>query len=142
MRDYYILVAEDDPDDRFLLNAAFEENGFTERIEYVGDGVELVAFLEAIPDDETAEDCYPRFILLDLNMPRKDGREVLFELKRHPRWSEIPVIVFSTTYNEIEIRRCYELGASSYIAKPNSFEELKKIVTTLRGDWMYSDGFQ
>jgi CheY-like chemotaxis protein len=134
MEQIFILIAEDDADDRFLLRAAFEENGFTDRLEFVENGVETLEYLH--------NTCLklnhplPRFILLDLNMPKKDGREVLKELKQDPELKKVPVVVFSTTNNEQEMRRCYELGANSYITKPNSFESLIKTVAALRSYWM------
>jgi CheY-like chemotaxis protein len=135
----YILIGEDDADDRFLLQAAFEENGFTDRLEFVENGVELLAFLtERYERNNDAQ--FPRFVLLDLNMPKKDGREVLRELKEHPAFRAIPVIIFSTTNNEQEMRRCYELGANSYITKPNSFENLLRTVSALRSYWFQPAG--
>ncbi len=135
MEDIFILIAEDDADDRFLLQAAFEENGFSDRLQFVENGVEVLEYLAAISSPEK-ERSFPRFILLDLNMPKKDGREVLRELKQNPDLKKIPVIIFSTTNNEQEMRRCYELGANSYITKPNSFESLLKTVAALRSYWM------
>lgn len=140
MEDVFILIAEDDADDRFLLKAAFQENGFTDRLHFVDNGVELMDFLRTIEADDASSARFPRFILLDLNMPKKDGREVLREIKQHPLWKRIPVVIFSTTNNEQEMRRCYELGANSYVTKPNSFEHLLKIVANLRGYWMHGSG--
>src|SRR5690606_6901636 len=135
MGNSFILIADDDADDRFLLQAAFEENGFNDRLQFVENGVEVMEFLQAKnPNGDPAT--LPRFILMDLNMPKKDGREVLGELKQHPEFKNIPVVVFSTTNNEQEMRRCYELGANSYITKPNSFESLLKTVAALRSYWM------
>jgi CheY-like chemotaxis protein len=71
-------------------------------------------------------------------MPKKDGREVLKELKQNQELKKIPVVIFSTTNNEQEMRRCYELGANSYITKPNSFESLLKTVAALRSYWMHT----
>jgi two-component system response regulator len=136
MKDIFILIAEDDADDRFLLQAAFEENGFKDSLQFVENGVEALEFLHNLTNKEDA--ALPRFILLDLNMPKKDGREVLKELKQHPQFKKIPVVIFSTTNNEQEMRRCYELGANSYITKPNSFEGLLKTVAALRSYWMYT----
>lgn len=136
MEEIFILIAEDDADDRFLLQAAFEENGFADRLQFVGNGVEVIEHLTNIKEASA----YPRFILLDLNMPKKDGREVLKELKQHPQLSKIPVVIFSTTNNEQEMRRCYELGANSYITKPNSFESLLKTVAALRSYWTMPTG--
>lgn len=133
----YILIGEDDADDRFLLQAAFEENGFTDRLQFVENGVELLQFLR---EQATTGTAFPRFVLLDLNMPKKDGREVLRELKSDPAFSAIPVIIFSTTNNEQEMRRCYELGANSYITKPNSFDSLLRTVSALRGYWFGNAG--
>lgn len=138
MQDVFILIAEDDADDRFLLQAAFQENGFRDRLHFVDNGVELMEFLSAIPTGGEEPPALPKFILLDLNMPKKDGREVLKELKQHPDLKKIPVVIFSTTNNEQEMRRCYELGANSYVTKPNSFEHLLKIVANLRGYWMHT----
>jgi CheY-like chemotaxis protein len=137
MEEIFILIAEDDADDRFLLQAAFEENGFTDKLYFVENGVEVVEYLQSINTDKS-EKKFPRFILLDLNMPKKDGREVLRELKQHPDFKKIPVVIFSTTNNEQEMRRCYELGANSYITKPNSFESLLKTVAALRSYWMHT----
>ena len=137
MEEIFILIAEDDADDRFLLQAAFEENGFTDRLQFVENGVEVLDYLNSLKHLEK-EKRLPRFILLDLNMPKKDGREVLKELKKHPELKKIPVVIFSTTNNEQEMRRCYELGANSYITKPNSFESLLKTVAALRSYWMHT----
>lgn len=136
MKDVFILIAEDDSDDRFLLQAAFEENGFKDALHFVENGVEVLDFLYKLTSEE--DPTLPRFILLDLNMPKKDGREVLKELKQHTLLKKIPIVIFSTTNNEQEMRRCYELGANSYITKPNSFEGLLKTVAALRSYWMYT----
>jgi len=138
-KDIFILIAEDDADDRFLLQAAFEENGFTDRLHFVENGVEALDYLQDLCN-KANEPVLPKFMLLDLNMPKKDGREVLKELKQHPELKKIPVVIFSTTNNEQEMRRCYELGANSYITKPNSFESLLKTVAALRSYWMHSSG--
>ena len=130
----FILIAEDDADDRFLLQAAFDENAFNDRLHFVDNGVAVMEYLQSLMDVD-GEKNLPRFILLDLNMPKKDGREVLKELKQHPVLKNIPIIIFSTTNNEQEMRRCYELGANSYITKPNSFENLLKTVAALRTYW-------
>jgi CheY-like chemotaxis protein len=122
-----ILIAEDDADDRFLLQTAFLENGYTDTIDFVENGVEVLSYLR---------DNIPSFILLDLNMPKKNGREVLREIKENPELKKIPVIIFTTTKNEMEINRCYELGANSYIVKPSSFEQLLKIIHQISSYWL------
>lgn len=135
MQKFFILIAEDDADDRFLLQTAFEENGFTDTLEFVENGIELIEYLSAISEKKTLDAQYPGFILLDLNMPKKDGREVLKEIKQHPELKKIPVIIFTTTKNENEIRRCYELGANTYVVKPVSFDGLVKVIQEIRGYW-------
>lgn len=135
MKNTFILIAEDDADDRFLLQTAFEEKGFRDKIEFVENGVELLKFLEKIRLKDSEESFFPGFIMLDLNMPKKSGREALQELKQHPVFKSIPVIVYTTTKNEMEIKRCYELGANSYIVKPARFEALLKVVEDIRNYW-------
>jgi two-component system, response regulator len=126
-----ILVAEDDADDRFLIQTAFEEKGYTDKLEFVENGIELLSYL-----GESSKESMPRIILLDLNMPKKDGREVLLELKQHQLFKRIPIVVFTTTKNEKEIARCYDLGANTYIVKPTTFEELLFIVEQIHSYWL------
>jgi len=136
MKKTFILIADDDADDRFLMQTAFKENGYDDKIEFVENGVELLKFLNDISQNSSREPGFPGFILLDLNMPKKGGREVLQEIKQHPVFKTIPVIVYTTTKNESEIRRCYELGANTYIVKPARFEALLKVVEGIRSYWL------
>ena len=136
MEEIFILIAEDDADDRFLLQSAFHENGFRDTLHFVENGVEVLEYLSRLTAG-TDEVRTPRFILLDLNMPKKDGREVLKEIKQNVALKNIPVIIFSTTNNEQEMKRCYELGANSYITKPNSYENLIKTVAAFRSYWIH-----
>jgi len=138
MNKWFVLIAEDDADDRYLLQTAFSEKGYSEKIEFVENGVELLSFLDNIASNIEEVKNFPGFILLDLNMPKKDGREVLKELKQHPVFKCIPVIIFTTTKNELEIKRCYELGANSYIVKPISFDALLKVVESIRSYWFHT----
>ena len=131
----YIVVAEDDADDRFLLQTAFLEKGFTDPIEFVENGVDLIRFLNQLLEQPADDKQFPRFILLDLNMPKKNGKETLSEIKSHPIWKTIPVIVYTTTKSEAEILKCYELGANTYIVKPARFEMLLQVVEDLRKYW-------
>ncbi len=135
MTDIFILIAEDDADDRYLIKAAFAEKGNTDKIEFVENGIELFTYLESVNKAQTSLKEFPGFILLDLNMPKKDGREVLKEIKQHPVYKKIPVIIFSTTKSEMEIKHCYELGANTYIVKPHSFDLLIKVVHQIRNYW-------
>jgi two-component system response regulator len=134
MNEVFILIAEDDADDRFLLQTAFEEKGFHDKLEFVENGIELVAYLDERLTTNGSQ--LPKFILLDLNMPKKDGREVLKELKQHEVYRKIPVIIFTTTRNENEIRRCYEMGANTYIVKPASFNDLLNTIEQIRSYWL------
>jgi CheY-like chemotaxis protein len=139
MNNQPILIAEDDADDRYLLQTAFKEVGCAEQIDFVENGIEVLSYLDNIYAGNDIEiKSLPGFILLDLNMPKKDGREVLKELKQHPVFKKIPIIVFTTTKNEIEIKRCYELGANSYIVKPISFDALLKVVENIRSFWFHT----
>jgi CheY-like chemotaxis protein len=135
-KNLFILIAEDDADDRFLLQTVFDEKGYAEKIEFVENGIELLKFLNQRENMKEKDRGYPVFIMLDLNMPKKDGREVLSEIKQHAIFKKIPVIIFTTTKNENEIKRCYELGANTYVVKPVSFEALVKVVDEIRSYWI------
>ena len=124
----FILIAEDDADDRFLLQNAFAEKRYPERLEFAENGVELLKYLHDIQSGKTYFREYPTLILLDLNMPKKDGREALKEIKQHEEFKKIPVFIFTTTHNEYEINRCNELGANRYIVKPVTFEGLLAVL--------------
>ncbi|NOT76022.1 MAG: response regulator [Cyclobacteriaceae bacterium] len=124
-----IVIAEDDSDDRLLLETAFKETGLQLDVVFAHNGVDL---LKILTDENNV---YPRVILLDLNMPKKDGRESLKEIKQHPHLKKIPVVIFTTTKNESEIARCYELGANTYVVKPDSYSDLLKVVSRLKAYW-------
>ena len=130
MKNFRILIAEDDVDDRFLLKKAFEESGFTESVDFVDNGIQLLEYLKQ--SQQAQRQNYPRLILLDLNMPRMDGKQVLKEIKEDPEFKKIPVVVFTTSRNELIINKCYEMGANTYIIKPVSFDGLLSIVQQLK----------
>ena len=134
MNKQFIIVAEDDADDRYLMQTALAETGFQETVTFVDNGVELIHYLEGIGDFPTETD-YPKLILLDLNMPKMDGREVLKKIKTHDTFRKIPVIVFSTTKNQMEVKRCYDLGANTYIVKPVSYDTLVETMRQLCTYW-------
>ena len=132
-----ILMADDDPDDRQLAREAFEEAKLANDLRFVEDGVELLDYLHRrgkFADPATSP--RPGIILLDLNMPRKDGREALQELKQHPQFRAIRVIVLTTSKAEEDILRTYNLSAASYITKPVTFESLVDVVKTLGKYWL------
>lgn len=134
MSDVFILVAEDDADDRFLLQTAFDEKGYSGRLEFVENGIELIAYLNERQNRD--KNRYPKFIMLDLNMPGKDGREVLRELKQHEHYKKIPIVIFTTAGSENEIRRCYEMGANSYVVKPLNFNDLLCTIGQIGAYWL------
>lgn len=131
-----ILLAEDDEDDYLLTREALEEGKLPVKLFRVKDGEELMEYL--LRQGEYAEtECSPRpsFILLDLNMPRKDGREALQEIKSHPELCMIPVIVFTTSKAEEDIVRTYLSGVNSFIRKPVTFDAFVKTVTAIKEYW-------
>ncbi len=131
-----ILVAEDDPDDRMLMKEALEENRLANNLHFVGDGEELMDYLNHRGQyaDEQASP-RPSLILLDLNMPRKDGREALQEIKVSPELRQIPIVVLTTSKAEEDILRTYDLGVSSFIAKPVTFDSMVEIMKMLGRYW-------
>lgn len=136
-RNIVILMAEDDPDDRLLAAEAFEEARLRNDLRFVEDGEQLLAYLRregAYQDPESSP--RPGLILLDLNMPRKDGREALEEIKSDPSLRRIPVVVLTTSRSEADLLRSYDLGANSYITKPVTFARLVDIVRDLGRYWI------
>ncbi|MEZ5933999.1 MAG: response regulator [Alphaproteobacteria bacterium] len=132
-----ILVADDDPDDRMMIQEAFTENRIANRIVFVEDGEELMSFLRREGAySQFADEPYPGIILLDLNMPKKDGREALKELKADPDLCRIPIIVLTTSQAEEDIVRTYGDGVSSFITKPVSFEGLVDAVRVICQYWI------
>ena len=132
-----ILMADDDADDRFLAAEALREARLKNRINFVTDGEELMAYLlrqGAYADGESFP--MPGLILLDLNMPRKDGREALDEMKQHPALKRIPVVVLTTSKAEEDVLRSYDLGVSGYITKPVSFEGLIEVMRAIGRYWL------
>jgi CheY-like chemotaxis protein len=134
MNSLSILIAEDDSDDRFLMQKALEETGANIKIEFVENGVELLESLNKTRSEENGN--YPGFILLDLNMPKMDGREVLKSIKTDNEFKKIPVVVFSTTKNQLEVKRCYDLGANTYIVKPVNFDLLVETINDIHKYWL------
>jgi CheY-like chemotaxis protein len=132
-----ILVADDDPDDRQLTKEAFEESRILNDLRFVEDGVELMEYLQRRGRyADPANSPRPSLILLDLNMPRKDGREALQEIKSDPRLRAIRIVVMTTSKAEEDILRSYNLSASSYITKPITFDGLVEVVKALGKYWL------
>lgn len=132
-----ILVADDDPDDRKLTRDAFEESKLANPLRFVVDGVEVFDYLNRRGKFEDPESSpWPSLLLLDLNMPRMDGREVLRELRADPRYAGIRVIVMTTSNSEADINASYLLNAASYITKPVTFDALVEVVKTFGRYWL------
>ena len=131
-----ILVAEDDADDRLMIQDAFEESRLGNPVDFVEDGMQLMEYLNRQGEyANLADHPYPGFILLDLNMPRKDGREALMEIKADPRLRSIPVVILTTSKSETDVLRSYDLGANSYITKPITFQALVDVMLVLGRYW-------
>ncbi len=130
---FSILLADDDPDDRLLVSEAFEENCLDNSLETVEDGEELLDYL--FKRGEYSDKPMPGLILLDLNMPRKSGLEALKEIKADVNLRRIPVVVLTTSQAEEDIVRSYDLGVSSFIVKPVTFDSLVDLVKDLGKYW-------
>jgi CheY-like chemotaxis protein len=131
-----ILVADDDADDRLMIREALIESRVANELRDVTDGEELMMYLQHRgPFADQLQYPRPGLILLDLNMPRKDGREALKEIKADPQLRQIPVVVLTTSKAEEDIYRTYDLGVSSFITKPVSFDALVDIMRTLGKYW-------
>jgi CheY-like chemotaxis protein len=121
-----VLLVEDDPGDVVLVTEAFEHNKVRNDIYTVQDGVEALAFLRQ--EGEFADKPVPDLILLDLNLPRKDGREVLQEIKKDDKLRRIPVVVLTTSKAEEDVLRSYDLHANAYVTKPVDFDRFIEVV--------------
>ncbi|MCW3006335.1 MAG: response regulator receiver protein [Solirubrobacterales bacterium] len=121
-----VLLVEDDPGDTLMIKEAFEDNKVRNRLSTVADGVEALAFLRR--QGEFSDAPRPDLILLDLNLPRKDGREVLEEIKDDPELRTIPVVVLTTSEAEEDILRSYSLHANAYVTKPVDFDRFIEVV--------------
>ncbi len=131
-----ILIADDDADDRLMTKDAFDENRVANEIRFVVDGEDLMDYLHC-RGKYGAPGSAPRpgIILLDLNMPKMDGREALAEIKSDPDLRQIPIVVFTTSQAEEDIFRTYDLGVNSFITKPISFAALATVLTSVAKYW-------
>ncbi|MEW5857647.1 MAG: response regulator [Cyanobacteriota bacterium] len=129
-------MADDDEDDRLLAKEALEECRLANDLHFVVDGEDLMDYLyHRGKYSQLIKSPRPGLILLDLNMPKKDGREALQEIKSDPKLRLIPVIVLTTSKAEEDIYRTYDVGANSYIAKPVTFESLVSVMKVLGKYW-------
>ena len=128
-----ILLVDDDEDDRLMAREALQESLLTNPLVEAIDGIEMMEYLAAQVEQNLA---LPGLILLDLNMPRMDGREALAKLKQNPAYRRIPVVVLTTSKTEEDIYRTYDLGVNSFISKPISFDGLVAVMTELGRYWL------
>ena len=131
-----IVVADDDADDRMLIEEALEESSLVNPVDFCVDGIDLLEYLRREGKwADMGSKSMPGLILLDLNMPRMDGRTALTEIKADPRLKRIPVVVLTTSKAEEDIVKTYDLGVNSFIAKPVTFDNLVSTVQILAQYW-------
>lgn len=133
-----VLLAEDDPGDQELIRRAFEESKMCPDLHVVNDGEEALDYLlrrGAYADPATSP--RPHLVLLDLNMPKVDGKQVLEQIRAHPRLRRTPVVVLTTSRHEEDIRRSYDLGVNSYVAKPLESLQFSKLIHGLEDYWFH-----
>lgn len=129
-----VLLVEDNPGDVRLTKEALKEGKLLNQLTVVGDGVEALSFLRK--EGIYADALQPELILLDLNLPKKDGREVLAEIKADPNLRRIPVVVLTTSSSEDDILRIYDLHANCYITKPVDLEQFMGVVKSIEDFWV------
>lgn len=130
-----LLIAEDDPDHRMFIEEALEEEALADEVQFVTDGQELLDCLcgEGKYSGQPCMD--PTLILLDLNMPKKDGREALREIKQDARFKHIPVVIFTASKADEDILESYNYGASGYVSKPVTYKGLLEVMQKLKLYW-------
>jgi CheY-like chemotaxis protein len=130
-RELAILLAEDDDGHAYLIQENLRDAGIANRVVRVRDGQEALDYIHRRGDFAGRVPNGPLLVLLDINMPRVDGVEVLRQLKADPRTEQLPVIMLTTTDDPREVRRCYELGCSSYVTKPVEYDRFVEAVRRL-----------
>ncbi|HTD88308.1 MAG TPA: response regulator [Candidatus Binatia bacterium] len=133
-----ILMADDDADDRLLAQDALADSKIPCELHFVENGEELMDYLHRRGKFSAASAPRPGLILLDLNMPRKDGREALREIKASPDLRRIPVVVLTTSHADTDIGHIYDLGANSFISKPASFDALVGLMRSVGHYWFHT----
>lgn len=131
-----ILIADDDIDDRLFMERALRQNGFMQTISFVEDGEDLMEYLRQDGRYAGQQPMYPDLLILDLNMPRKNGFQALTEIKADPALRRLPVVVMSTSSADEDVLKTYNLGVNSFVIKPFNFNRLVEIVGALKIYWM------
>jgi len=132
-----ILVVEDNPMDLDFLLQAFEEHGVINPVCVCRDGEEALQFIEAHPKPEDPD--LPLLVLLDLRLPKVDGVEVLRQARQHPVWKLVPFVVVTTSRENADVSRAYELGVNSYIVKPVDFTAFTEVVKQIKFYWLLTN---
>jgi len=133
-----IHMCDDDPDDQLLVNDALEEARLGNPIDFTNNGKELLQYLNREGEySHLVDQPLPGLILLDLNMPVMDGREVLSKIKKHEKFRSIPIIVLTTSKAEADIARTYDMGVNSFIMKPVSFDSLVEMIKSVTDYWFH-----
>ena len=133
MKPIEILLVEDNPGDARLTREALAQSKIKNNLSYARDGEEAIAFLRRLPPFSDAPT--PDLVLLDLNLPRRDGREVLEDIKKDPKLRHIPVVILTSSQAEEDILRSYRLHANCFITKPVDLEQLTKVVHGIEQFW-------
>lgn len=128
----YIIIADDDEDDQLLMRSAFEEINYKGELVFVSDGLELKSHVISASEKGT----FPHLVMMDLNMPKKNGREILAEFAENDKLKNLPVIILSTSQAPFDINSSYLAGASSYLIKPSTYIDLVKMVQSIVDFWM------
>lgn len=131
-----ILIADDDADDRMFLEQAMRQNGYDQEIQFVEDGEELMDYLRRQGRYNAQNAPWPNMLILDLNMPRKNGFQALFEIKDDPELRRLPIVVMTTSSADEDVVKTYSLGVNSFVTKPFNYNRLVEMVGTLRMYWM------
>lgn len=131
-----VLIADDDADDRMFLEQAMRQNGYDQNIRFVEDGEELMDYLRQQGRYNEQNAPWPNILLLDLNMPRKNGFQALSEIKDDPNLRRLPVVVMTTSSADEDVVKTYMLGVNSFVTKPFNFNRLVEMVGTLKSYWM------
>lgn len=124
-----IWIAEDDPDDRMIIKEAFEENFYQNQISFFEDGESVLLKIKNQMEDAPID--FPSLLILDLNMPKVNGLELLQLVKKGEKTKHIPVVILSTSKNKLDMEKVIDLGADDFITKPNSFDLMLKITKEL-----------
>ncbi|WP_338877167.1 response regulator [Spirosoma sp. SC4-14] len=131
-----VLIADDDADDRMFLEQAMRQNGYTQAINFVEDGEQLMEYLRQQGRYNEQNAPWPNLLILDLNMPRKNGFQALSEIKDDPELRRLPVVVMTTSSTDEDVIKTYNLGVNSFVTKPFNFNRLVEMIGALKTYWM------